>query len=103
MTTYKKGNSTARLRSLFAASLLTASYAWSAPAPLLHPMFQDHAVLQRDRSIPVWGTAGANETVTLKFASNSTTAKADSEGHWLATLPAMPAGGPYTLEAQSSA
>ncbi|RZA10526.1 MAG: hypothetical protein EOP93_24650, partial [Lysobacteraceae bacterium] len=26
-----------------------------AAAPLLHPLFQDHAVLQRDQPIVVWG------------------------------------------------
>ena len=70
------------------------------PGPqLLHPMFQDHAVVQRDRPIAVFGetTPGAAVTVTLGSASVQSTAGGD--GSWSATLPAMPAGGPFTLTA----
>ena len=31
----------------------------------LGPLFQDHAVFQRDRPIPVWGTAGPGDEVTV--------------------------------------
>jgi sialate O-acetylesterase len=70
-------------------------------APLLHPMFQDHAVLQRDKPINVYGDApaGAHLTVTLADAKAEATAGAD--GHWKAVLPAMAAGGPYTLDVRS--
>ena len=85
-----------------------------AAAALLHATFQDHAVLQREAPIPVWGTTvpGAAVTVALErdttagSASSATaahvTAHAGPDGQWHATLPALPAGGPYTLTASSS-
>ena len=33
----------------------------------LAPPFADHAVLQRDRPVPVWGTAGPGEKITVSF------------------------------------
>lgn len=88
------------------AVLLSASALADAPKPTVASLFyaglQDHAVLQRDRSIPVWGTAKPGATVTVRLGASSASAKADSTGAWKASLPAMSAGGPYTLEAESS-
>ena len=73
-----------------------------APPPgLLHPMFQDHAVLQRDQPIRVYGNAASGTNVSVTLGAGTASAAADSSGHWTATLPAMPAGGPYTLTATS--
>lgn len=69
--------------------------------PLLHPMFQDHAVLQRDRPIAVWGDAAAGSDVSVELAGKKAVAKADAAGHWRAELPALPAGGPYSLTVAS--
>ena len=66
---------------------------------LLHTMFQDHAVLQREQPIRVFGRANAGEAVKLSFAGKRVAARADADGNWSATLPAMKAGGPYTLTA----
>ena len=70
---------------------------------LLDPLFGDHAVLQRERPIAVWGQATAHELVTVTLASSTVHAQADAAGAWRATLPAMPAGGPFVLSARSSA
>src|SRR5687768_18542952 len=64
---------------------------------LLHAMFQDHAVLQRDQPIRVWGKAPAGTEVKLGLAGATSRARADSNGRWQAQLPAMKAGGPYTF------
>ena len=68
---------------------------------LLAPVFQDHAVLQRDRPIPVWGHAQPGAQVQLDFAGTHVTARADKHGDWQAQLPVQKAGGPYTLKAHS--
>jgi sialate O-acetylesterase len=68
---------------------------------LLAPPFQDHAVLQRDMPIRLWGTAAPMQTVTVSFAGETASATADSSGAWRATLPAHTAGGPYDLTASS--
>lgn len=85
---------------------LLVTFALLAAAPagaatLLHPMFADHAVLERDRPIPVYGVARPGADVILEMGSARASAHADKNGQWRATLPAMPAGGPYTLRATS--
>lgn len=68
----------------------------------LAPVFTDHAVLQRDKPIAVWGHATPNSTVDLTL-SNGTQAlasakgKTDGSGGFSLTLPVQAAGGPYTL------
>ena len=69
----------------------------------LGPLFQDHAVLQRDRPIPVWGTAGPGDEVTVSIGATRATARPDASGRWSATLPAMGAGGPHSLEIRTQA
>jgi len=63
--------------------------------------FQDHAVLQQGRAIPVWGRAGAGEKVTVTYAgttSRTATAVASADGRWRVDLPAIPASAqPATL------
>ena len=88
-------------RAGFSVVLIAGPCAASA-ATLLHELFADHAVLQRDKPIAVWGDAPAGESVTVSFAGKTTTATADAQGHWSATLPALAAGGPYTLEARTA-
>ncbi|MEO9132918.1 MAG: sialate O-acetylesterase [Sphingomonas sp.] len=89
-----------------ALALCSGLLGFSAPAfaaepPLLHPMFQDHAVLQRDRPIPVYGEASPGAALTITLGTATARAKADGSGRWQTTLPALPAGGPYALEARS--
>jgi sialate O-acetylesterase len=38
-------------------SLITSGNVEAMDKPLLHPLFTDHAVLQRDTKVPVWGWA----------------------------------------------
>src|SRR5688572_1366465 len=68
-------------------------------APGLHPLFSDHAVLQRGRPIAIWGTADPGERVTVSLGGASRTIAAGGDGRWRAELSAMDAGGPYRLEA----
>jgi sialate O-acetylesterase len=70
--------------------------------PLLASMFQDHAVLQRERPIPVWGTARPGERVTVTLNGRTASASADPSGRWEARLPPIPAGGPYALTATAA-
>ena len=96
MKTSKKG-------ALALGLFVLAPLAQAADSPLLHEMFQDHAVLQRDRPIPVWGEAAPGAEVKVSFAGRTVKAKAGTDGRWEATLPAQKAGGPYTLTASSGA
>jgi sialate O-acetylesterase len=72
------------------------------PAPLLAAVFADHAVLQRDRPIEVWGRASPNEQVTVALDSYTRKAQADAAGAWAVTLPALRTGGKHTLSARTA-
>lgn len=54
-------------------------------------VFSDHAVLQRDLSLPIWGTGEPGTEVTVDFAGQSKTTTVDGDGKWLTTLDPMPA------------
>ena len=60
-------------------------------------LFQSGAVLQRDQAIQLWGDSDSGKSVTATMNGHSSTAMIDSEGKWRLELPAMPAGGPYSL------
>ena len=66
------------------------------------PPFQDHAVMQRDEPLPVWGWAGPHEEVVVRLAGSSAKVMTGPEGRWLVRLPALPAGGPHELVATSA-
>ena len=53
--------------------------------------FTDGVVLQRDRAVPVWGTADAGANVTLSFAGQERSAMAGPDGRWRVDLPPMKA------------
>ena len=65
------------------------------------PLFHDYAVLQRDRSIPVWGSAEVGEPVTVHLGSASAEIEAGPDGSWFLRLPPQPAGGPWDLVAET--
>ena len=52
----------------------------------LPSIFSDNMVLQRELDLPIWGTAGSGEKVTVKFAGQSKRTKADSDGKWMVRL-----------------
>lgn len=54
-------------------------------------------VLQRDADIPVWGWADPGESVIVELGGNTASTTADDSGDWKLELPAMEAGGPYTV------
>jgi sialate O-acetylesterase len=93
---------TAFFRLLTAAVLLCfCAPAFAADAPLLHAMFQDHAVLQRGKPIPVYGQAAPGAHLTISLSGETAVATADAAGQWRVLLAPLPAGGPYTLAVQS--
>jgi sialate O-acetylesterase len=57
----------------------------------LGPLFTDHAVLQRDKPVAIWGLAEPEEEVQVRFHNQTAHARADAEGRWVAVLNALPA------------
>lgn len=85
-------------------SPLSVALTLSIFAPSLHAeiklpkTFGSHMVLQRDMPVPVWGTADANEEVTVTFQGQTLSTKANSEGKWRVTLAPLKVGGPEIMK-----
>ena len=92
-------------RTVALAAALFASGAGLPPARAgvrLPKVFASHMVLQQEMPLAIWGWALPNETVTVTLASATAQAQANERGEWKVTLPAMKAGGPFTLKATGS-
>jgi sialate O-acetylesterase len=90
-----------KILGLLAATALTALATSAIAAPILAPVFTDHAVLQRGQPIRVWGAAKPGVVVSLKLGDAETTATADTQGRWSTTLPAREPGAALTLTAKA--
>jgi sialate O-acetylesterase len=64
-------------------------------------VFANDMVLQRNKPIPIFGTANANEEIKVSFHDQSKKIKTDSTGKWKVVFNALSAGGPYTLLVKS--
>lgn len=63
-------------------------------------------VVQRNANVPLWGIADPGEQITVKVknsknksvgAKKGYSTTADASGKWELSIPALPAGGPYTI------
>ncbi len=68
-----------------------------AAAPRLDGVIGDHAVVQRDQPITVSGEAAPGEAVMISLGGRVVTTRSGGDGRFSATLPALPAGGPFDL------
>ncbi len=81
---------------LVLAGLLAS--ACSARADVKLPrVISDHAVLQRDMGVPIWGWAEPGEEVTVSVRDQNKSTKAGNDGKWQVKLEKLAAGGPHTL------
>jgi sialate O-acetylesterase len=83
-----------RLLTLAALCWLPSS-SWADP--VLPHLLSDHMVLQQGREIHIWGKADPGEMITVTLAEKTSSAQPDASGSWSVRLPAMPAGGPFTV------
>jgi sialate O-acetylesterase len=84
--------------------LLLCFFVTSAPADVSLPaIFSDHAVLQRSKTVPVWGKAEPGENVTVTLDSVSAKAVTAADGRWRANLDlSAVGGGPFELVVQGN-
>lgn len=62
------------------------------------PTYGDHMVLQRDKPLTISGTANAGDKIKVELKGLAKSSATTSDwGQWAVSLPAQPAGGPYTL------
>lgn len=63
----------------------------------LPKIFGDNMVLQRNKSIPLWGWGSPNEKITIQFNHQAIQVTTDLNGNWKVNLKKEAAGGPYQL------
>ncbi len=92
------------LACLFIALLAVgASFSPALKAEVRLPkIFGSHMVLQQEQAVVIWGWAQPSETVAIQLGPQSGQAQANDRGEWRAVLPAMKAGGPFTLAVRRS-
>lgn len=71
--------------------LLTPLAALNSAELKVAAVFSDHMVLQRDKTVPIWGWADPGEKITAEFAGQKKTAIAGPDGKWIAKLDALEA------------
>lgn len=86
------------VRWAFVWAFLLAAAAGSGLADVqVDKMFSDHMVLQRGVAVPIWGTAGPGEKVTVAFGDQKKQTEADQAGKWLVRLDPLKVGEPGVL------
>ena len=83
------------------AGFLAVAPAAHAEVKLPH-ILSDHAVLQREMPIHIWGMADPGEKVSVAFHGQMLATAADRLGHWDVYLRPEHAGGPYKLTVTGS-
>lgn len=63
----------------------------------VNKLFRAGAVLQRNTTVPVWGTATPSTTVTVSLDYAEQSVRAAGDGNWMVELEPRPAGGPHQL------
>lgn len=64
-------------------------------------VFTDHAVLQRQKPLFIWGWATPGENITITFAGQNQTTRAAADSTWRVKLQPLEAGGPFQLRVSS--
>lgn len=90
---------------VFSTAGISAEPVAGAPEKLeLAVPFTDHMILQRNEPVSVWGFAPPGEKVTVEFAGQKKSAKADRRGDWMLQLDPLEAsaeGREFTVTAGS--
>ena len=90
-----------KLRQIWLAVVSVCVLTASARAEVQPAMlFADNMVLQRDTKVPIWGWADPDAAVSVSFAGQTVTGKADKDGRWrveLAPLKSELAGRDLTI------
>src|SRR5438105_10300897 len=49
-------------------------------------IFGDNMVLQREQAVPIWGWSAPGASVVVKFAGQTKSTRANTQGHWTVKL-----------------
>ena len=74
----------------------------TAAPPQPASLFSDHMILQRGAKVPVWGTADAGSEVSVAFAGQEVSTRANNDGTWkLALQPLKASATPSSMTVSS--
>jgi len=82
-------------RAIAAFLLVTALKGYAEVKP--NALFTNHAVLQSNMPLPVWGTADPGEKISVTLGKRHASTTTDSRGFWRMTLGKQPPGGPFVM------
>ncbi len=74
-----------------------AGAAENSSLPLISPLFGDHMVLQRGRTLHIWGWTAPGQKVTVHLGSQSAQGVADTDGRWVVAIESPASDGPYDV------
>lgn len=83
--------------------MVVSSYETLRAEVKLPNIFSDHAVLQRDMKVPIWGKADPGEEVHVIIAGQNHKTTADAAGKWRVTLEPLSVGEPLKLVVEGKA
>ncbi len=96
-------SSMSRINCLFLTLIASVLSSDMVKAEITLPaIFSDHMVLQQSQPVPVWGWAAPGETIQVRFANQSKTATADSDGRWEVKLDPLVTGEPRVMTISGS-
>ncbi|RZJ82388.1 MAG: sialate O-acetylesterase [Flavobacterium sp.] len=90
------------LRHIFLSAFILLLTFTSSAEIKLPQLISNSMVLQRNVKLKIWGWATVGERVTITFNGKKVSAITSNQNKWLIMLPAMQAGGPYTMSIQGS-
>ena len=85
------------MKKLIVCGLALGCLAAGADEVRLARLFGDHAVLQRDKDLPVWGWTAPNTRVVGRLAGVEVWEGVSNDGKFTLRFPPFKAGGPYEL------
>ncbi|HJT72670.1 MAG TPA: hypothetical protein VJ720_01605, partial [Chitinophaga sp.] len=65
-------------------------------------LVRDSMILQRDMPVKLWGWASPGERVRIRFQGKQFKATTAVNGKWSVQIPALQAGGPYTMDIEGN-
>ncbi len=80
---------------LFTIVVFASSPIWADVE--LPALFGSHMVLQQEKPVVIWGTAGSGEDIAVSIGNLSGSTTAGDDGTWKVKLGSLKAGGPHTV------
>jgi sialate O-acetylesterase len=94
-------NPKSKRRRLMLCLCLIVSFSASSQVRLPR-LISDGMVLQRNVHARIWGWASKDEGIAIRFKGKVYRTTANGSGEWKIVLPALKAGGPYTMKIDGS-